>query len=150
MFKKVLMVCIGNICRSPAAEGMLKAHVVKHNLNVTVASAGISAMVDYPAAENSQLVMKERGIDISAHRARQITQELILEHDLILVMEEEHKEYLERNYPFAKGKIQTLGRWQNQDIADPYKQPLDSFEHMATLINTLLNDWIERYFKAKK
>lgn len=148
MFQKVLMVCLGNICRSPVAEGLLKTHCEQNQLPTTVNSAGITAMVNHPASENSITVSQKHGVDIQAHRAQQLTQELMIEHDLILVMEEDQKRFLERKYPFAQGKVQCIGRWQKRDITDPYRKPIEAFEHMYDNINNCLNDWIQRYFKG--
>lgn len=150
MFNKVLMVCLGNICRSPAAEGILKHHFEKTQFAGEVASAGIHAMVDWPASEHSQTVMQQRGIDISNHRAQQLTQQMLIENDLILVMEEDQKRHIEREHPFSRGKVQCIGRWQESDVIDPYQKPLAAFEQMAQHIESCLNDWIERYFKAKE
>jgi protein-tyrosine-phosphatase len=90
MFDKVLVVCVGNICRSPMAEALLRARL-GHRPRFDVSSAGISALVGHPADEQAVALMKERGIDIGPHRARQLTPQLAAGADLILVMESGHE-----------------------------------------------------------
>ena len=93
MIDRILVVCIGNICRSPMAEGLLRLRLAGRT-GVTVGSAGIAARVGEPADPMAQGLMRERGIDIAGHRARQLTPELAGAHDLVLVMEQEHERAL--------------------------------------------------------
>ncbi len=144
MFQKVLMVCLGNICRSPAAEGFLRDYFVKSGQTTRqVASAGISAVVDAPASPHSVTVMKNKGVDISSHIARQLTQEMMLEHDLVLVMETEQKKFLEQRFPFVRGKVHLVGKFQNREIEDPYLKPIEAFEVMVNQLEHCLQDWIK-------
>ena len=84
MFNKILVVCVGNICRSPAAEAKLRQLAPA---SVQIASAGIQALVDHPADPQAQEEARKDGLDLSAHRARQLTDAMCQAHDLILVME---------------------------------------------------------------
>lgn len=84
------MVCVGNICRSPMAEALV-AHRLAGMPGVATASAGISALVGRPADGLAQELMAARGLDLSGHRARQLTPELATSFDLILVMEDGHR-----------------------------------------------------------
>src|SRR5512136_1311836 len=90
MIDRVLVVCVGNICRSPMAEALLRARL-GHWPRFDVSSAGLSALVGRPADESTVALMRERGIDISAHRARQLTPRLVAGSDLVLVMETGHE-----------------------------------------------------------
>src|SRR6266542_2985353 len=76
MFENVLIVCVGNICRSPMAEGLLRARFVGHR-RARIESAGLAALEGRPADPIAVELLAERGIDISAHRARQLTPELL-------------------------------------------------------------------------
>lgn len=72
-FKKILVVCVGNICRSPIGEALLQ----QQHPNLTVKSAGLSALVGEGADEKAIQVMDEWNVDIRSHRAQQLTQELM-------------------------------------------------------------------------
>jgi protein-tyrosine phosphatase len=141
MFNKILIVCIGNICRSPVAEGMLKNWLASQNSTVTVSSAGISAMVNHPAAPLSVSLSKTRSIDISSHRARQITEEMVRDADLILVMEQFQKKKIETLFPFALGKVFLLGKWDNFEVPDPYTGFESDYVHAVDLIEKGINSW---------
>ena len=90
MIRNILVVCVGNICRSPMAEALLKS-ALREQEGFKVESAGLGALVGYPAAEDTVALMDEMGIDITAHRARQIHPDMVAEADLVLVMESGHK-----------------------------------------------------------
>lgn len=144
MFQRILVVCVGNICRSPAAEGFLKKFLSQiGKTDCQVASAGISAVVDSAASPHSVTVMTKRGIDISSHIARQLTPDMMLSHDLILVMETDQKKFLEQSFPFARGKVHLVGKFQNRQIEDPYLKPIEAFEKMANDLEICLNDWVK-------
>src|SRR5215470_6453866 len=88
----VLFVCTGNTCRSPMAAALLQHALETRGLTaqVTVASAGTGAWDGAPASEGAYLVALERGVDLSSHRARLLTRELVSSADLILVMSRHH------------------------------------------------------------
>jgi protein-tyrosine phosphatase len=130
MINNVLFVCIGNICRSPMAEGLFSQVMPEK----AVYSAGIHAMVGEPADSLAQQLMQERGIDIAEHRARSIAAWMVKEADLILTMDLYQKRFIEFKYPAAKGKIMRLGEHGNYDIPDPYKQGMFAFRHACQLI----------------
>ncbi|WP_196427366.1 low molecular weight protein-tyrosine-phosphatase [Piscirickettsia salmonis] len=147
MFNKILMVCVGNICRSPVAEAMLQVFFNEKNIvNTIVESAGIAALVGNTADPFSLELMSERGVDIQTHRARQLTVELIKEFDLILVMENGHKKHIEQEFPFSRGKIHCLGRWRNEGISDPYQEPREAFVKMVNHVEICLQDWIGKFW----
>ena len=139
----ILVVCVGNICRSPMAEALLREALGEES-DIAVSSAGIAALVDQPASAHALELMKERGIDVANHRARQLTPELVNQADLILVMETRHKRVLDIDEPTARGKVYRLGEWQNTDIADPFQQPKEAFEEALGLIDKGIEDWVKR------
>jgi len=142
VFKSILMVCVGNICRSPMAEALLQSRL--HNRNITVSSAGLGALVGQPADEIARNLLKELGIDISSHRARQLDAELLRSAELILVMEAWQQKEIEKLFPPSRGKVYRIGHWGNFDIADPYRKPREAFEAALAAIERGIDEWIKR------
>jgi len=141
VFKRILFVCIGNICRSPTAEYLLRARFGSEGLDV--GSAGLSALVGKPIDATAAEVLLEHGIDGSAHRGRQVTRNLLLQSDLILVMEKSHIAAIVRSAPEVSGKVFLLGKWQaNAEIPDPYGQSRPSFDHVYQLIDRGVSGWL--------
>ena len=128
--QNILVLCIGNICRSPMAEGLLKQALP----GKTIRSAGLSALVGQPAEPFSVQIMAERGVDISEHRAQNVTLRLVSEADLILVMDLQQKRHVEAQYPSSRGKVFRLAEHSKSDIADPYRQGVESFRAAFDLI----------------
>ena len=143
MIRHILVVCVGNICRSPMAEAVLR-DALTGQVEITVESAGLGALVDEPASEHSVELMRERGLDITSHRAQQLTPELVTKADLILVMESGHRRVIDANEPTARGKVYRLGEWQDLEIPDPYRQPREAFEAALEKIDKSIADWVER------
>lgn len=137
MFNKILILCQGNICRSPLAEGFLK--FIQPNLQVT--SAGITAMVDWPADPTAQRLAIELGIDISTHLAKQVTPSLLQENELILVMDKQQEKEIILTAPYICGKVYRLGKWGDFDVPDPYRRSDQTFELAFNLIKQGLSEW---------
>src|SRR5690606_29898007 len=97
----VLLVCIGNICRSPMAQALF-AQALPH---ADVSSAGLAALVGQPADPEAQAQIAQRGLDLSAHRARQLTGALVRQSDLLLVMDVEQRRFIEAHHPLARGRV---------------------------------------------
>ncbi len=125
------------------AEGLFKRALVEVNkADYFVSSAGLGALTGYqPDPIACQLLLK-KNIDISAHRACQLTREMIHKAELILVMELNQKIAIEENEPSARGKIFRLGEWGKFDISDPYKQDLVVFEKALALIEEGVSQWV--------
>ena len=87
---------------------------------------------------------KAHGLDITEHRAQQVTSWLCQQTELILVMEQAHKSQLEQLFPVVRGKVFTLGQFGKFDIADPYQQPLEAFEITYAAIAQGVADWVPR------
>jgi protein-tyrosine phosphatase len=147
MFNSILMVCVGNICRSPMAEALLIDRLSggKH-ANIKIASAGVGALVEHEADATAKELMTEKNIDVSMHRARQLNTELICEYDLILVMEKGHINAVHNIAPSSKGKVHLLGKWSDFEISDPYMQPRREFEVALELIERGVDEWAEKIF----
>lgn len=140
MFDSVLMVCAGNICRSPTAEYLLKNKL--SGKKVAVSSAGLTALEGKVADALAQELAKEQGIDMSEHQGRQLTGTLVAQNSLILVMEQRHLTDLCSRYPQARGKTFLLGKWiGDKEIPDPYRQSREAFEHVYELIDSACGAW---------
>ena len=111
---------------------------------VNLSSAGLGAMVDYPAVDHAIALMGERGLDINGHRARQLEPALIEAADLVLVMESGHRELISELEPATQGKIYRLCEWSDKDVPDPYGQSRAAFEEALLLIEEGVRDWVEK------
>lgn len=148
MIKNILVVCVGNVCRSPMAEALLRQALLDED-EVSVSSAGLGALVDFPAAGYAEDLMAERGLDISGHKARQLTPEIVDENDLILVMESAHKRAIEARDPAAHSKIFLLCASLYADIPDPFRKSKTHFEEVLQLIEQGVADWAAK-IRAKQ
>jgi len=141
MFARFLMVCVGNICRSPMAEVVFAQRLTARGVKAQVESAGIGADEGRPAAPLAQELVRERGLDLSGHVSRQLTQELVADFELVLVMEERLKKAVEHMFPEARGRVQALGRFGKFDIPDPWGGPRADYERVLRLIDRGLDDY---------
>ena len=141
MFKNILVVCIGNICRSPLAEGYLKQQLPA---DYKIYSAGLGALVGKAADSKSQSLAQENGFNIDQHIAQQLDEGMVQQADLILVMENFQKKDIESRFPFSRGKVFTIGHWQGFEIGDPYKKDEKAFRKSWERIQSGLKDWIEK------
>lgn len=144
MIKRVLIVCVGNICRSPTAEVLLR-----HRLNngaIVVESAGLAALDGNPIDPAAELVLVEHGLTAVSHVARQINPSLIGAADIVLAMDRRHISAIHALAPHARGKTFLLGRWQgDSEIADPYGQPRPAFEQAYQIIDRAVGSWLSRF-----
>lgn len=142
MFNQILVVCTGNICRSPMAAGLLAAEL---GSNHSVRSAGTGALVGYPADDHAVEVMRQHGYDVSDHRAQFLSEDLLRWADLILVMDLHHRNRVQEIDPTARGKTFLLGHWQgDQPIADPVGEDLPAFERAYREIEQAVQTWIAK------
>ncbi len=122
--KRILVVCTANICRSPMVTGVLSARLAAQQLaeQVEVQSAGVYAMVGEKASAHGVELLAAQGIDISQHVARGVTERDLQQADLILVMEEKHRQSLFHYSPADSYKVLLLSELANEhfDLRDPY------------------------------
>jgi len=141
MFDRILVVCTGNICRSPIGEAMLARQFPSRK----VQSAGIGALIGHAADPLAIEVAAQTGLELSEHRARQITEVMLRDADLVLVMDRTHSDWLNRRYPQHRGRVHKWLRWQgDRDVVDPYGQPRSIFESVLSDIEIGAGDWIGR------
>ncbi|MCX7994165.1 MAG: Sua5/YciO/YrdC/YwlC family protein [candidate division WOR-3 bacterium] len=130
----LLFVCSGNSCRSPMAVGIIKTMIDERY--VEIKSAGTAAVDGLPASENALLIVKEFGGDISSHRTKYLTRELVDEADLILVMEYKHYETVVELSPAAAIKTFLLKEYKRKrrsdnEVSDPVGRDLYTYRDTA-------------------
>lgn len=140
MFNRILVVCAGNICRSPAAQFLLERYTGRQ-----VSSAGLQALVDHDMDSTAREVATAAGLECGTHTARKLTRELCRDADLILVMENSQKEQVSRMAPEASGKTMLLGHWiDKREIPDPYKRHREVYEQVHQLLDQAAQAWAAR------
>ena len=143
MFSSILVVCTGNICRSPMGEFLIRERWSK--AGASVASAGVGAMAGWQADDDAIAVMDEQGIDMRAHTAQQLTQELINAYDLVLVMEKHHEDWINQRLPTARGRVHQMSKWSTRDaVPDPYRRGRAAFESCYTQLDECVDQWLQR------
>ncbi len=145
MIESILFVCTGNLCRSPMAEVLMRARLAADGGHCRVASAGLAARVGEPAAPLAIELLARRGLDLAIHRARRITRKIALEHNLILVMEQQQHCELLRSWPILRGRVHRLDDAPEAgDIPDPWGQPFEVYVQVLARIDSCIGDWRER------
>lgn len=142
----LLLVCSGNTCRSPMAEGLAR-QMLAHQRRIEpddleaaglrVLSAGVAAGGGEPANPHAVQAMQKQGIDLSGHRARELTPAMIHEADVIYTMTEAHRQAVVALAPSAADKTFTLDP--NGDIEDPLGSDASSYQRTAELIRRRLD-----------
>ncbi len=143
MPEKILFVCTGNTCRSAMAAALMNDIAVKNDLDILIDSAGVFAEIGAPATDEAIAAMRKYGIDLSLHRTKPLTTELIDMADIILTMTSAHKQLI---YNIAPNKIFTLLEYAGDDgdISDPYGGDNDDYERTAAEIYDALVDIAEK------
>jgi protein-tyrosine-phosphatase len=126
---RILVVCTGNTCRSPLAEALLRSALQPIG-NVSVSSAGTGAWEGAPASEGAYLVGLENGVDLSSHRARMLSRELVAAADLILTMSRHHAARVADLG--GAGRVHLLGEFAGRngpdaEVTDPFGGDLDDY-----------------------
>ena len=140
MIHRILIVCVGNICRSPMAEIVLRKHLGGED--IVVESAGLAALVGNPIDPLAEAVLAGEGLTGKGHVARQVTAEMIGKADLVLAMQKRHLGAIHAIAPQARGKSFLAGRWDGDcEVPDPYGKTRLIFEEAYRLIDRTMYAW---------
>ncbi|MFG6158391.1 low molecular weight protein-tyrosine-phosphatase [Halomonas sp. 1390] len=144
MFQHLLVVCTGNICRSPVAAAIL-ARDLPH---LRVESAGLGALIGHGVEPTARALAEADGLEVAGHRARQLTAEMLRQADIVLVMSEGQRQAVADLVPEALGKTLLLGRWldsgRGPEIPDPYRQAPAVFDEVHRLLREACEAWATR------
>lgn len=142
---KILMVCLGNICRSPLAHGILEAMAAKKGLGWEVDSAGTGDWhIGSPPDHRSVAVAERNGIDISGQCCRQFSVADFDEYDLIYVMDHKNKDDVLRLARNEKDRKKVRLFLNNGSVPDPYWND-EQFEPVYRLIESRCREIIEEH-----
>jgi len=138
--RTILVICLGNRCRSPMAADLLQSALPDCN----VISAGLEPPPDLPADPRAVRLLATQGRDLSTHRTRAVDASLIACADLVLVMDSEQRELLEDMFPIARGKTYRLCEKEQTDVPDPYGGSQSMFVIVLGLIKLGVESWSAR------
>ncbi|HAW52744.1 MAG TPA: protein-tyrosine-phosphatase [Flavobacteriales bacterium] len=146
----VLMVCLGNICRSPMAQGILEHKIKQHSLAVGVDSAGTASYhIGEPPDQRAIHKSFQKGIDISEYRARQFTTSDFQDFDLIFAMDESNYNDILTHAQNDQDKhkvhliLNKIYPGQNMSVPDPYYGGDDGFENVFKLLDSACDKIID-------
>lgn len=144
MFSSILVICTGNVCRSPLGERLLRQRLP----GMRIDSAGTHSLVGKPADIRAQKVAAANGLSLDGHVARTLTRQMFNHYDLILAMAPEHIRHITRMAPEVRGKTLLFGRWLgSQEVPDPFQFSHHAFEHVYSLLGEASLEWSKRLSK---
>lgn len=143
--EELIFVCTGNTCRSPMAEGLFRALDGENRTGLHASSAGLFVHEGLPASEYAVQAAGELGADLSGHRARQLTPELVRQAQYLVCMTAAHYDRLVQAMPWAQDKVFTLAP---DDVADPFGGTLETYRacaaQLADDVRTLIGNLEKR------
>ena len=148
MAVSIVMICTGNVCRSPFAEKLLQHHLNKIEAcaDWVVSSAGTNIDAQVKASYGSVVMAAERGLDLDAHVAQAVSAEIIQNADLLLCMTHKHKQALQQAYGTHADKVYLLSEMVGVecDVADPFEEPLEAYRVMAEEVEQLIEQGLPK------
>ncbi|MCL2817409.1 MAG: low molecular weight protein arginine phosphatase [Clostridiales bacterium] len=151
MKKQVLFLCAGNTCRSPMADVLFRHMLGQAGLSerFTVVSAGLSAFHGDGAAPGAEEAMRERGLDLSEHRSRPLSDGLLVGADWIVTMTQAQKRLVMQARPGFE-QVVSLGEFAEGDIADPFGRDAEVYRRCAAKIEDALEKFLARLREEEK
>lgn len=145
MFNRILVVCTGNICRSPVAEAMMKAHFPDRQIQ----SAGLNALVGERVDSFMSSLAEADGLEVENHKARQLTASMLQWAELVLVMTDDQRHAVARLYPASAGKTKLFGCWlgntddhlMGEEIPDPYRKSPEFSKEVFNKLKAAADAW---------
>ncbi len=138
----ILIICTANQCRSPVGEALLRKQLTEAHgdLEWQVESAGTWAANDRPAHPDMRVAAMEAGLDLATHRARNVDTLPLEGYDLLLTMEQSHKEALEIEFPAVRGRTHLLSTMAgvSYDVPDPIGGPPDEYRASVRELDRLI------------
>ena len=138
--KSVLFVCTGNTCRSPMAEGLMRAFV-SDKPSIAVGSAGVAAMPGQGASRETRDILKCKNADLKGFKSRAVDEALLSKANLIVAMTESHAAVIKRFFPNCAGYVKLLCDFIDEeeglagaDVPDPIGMGRDAYEEVAEVI----------------
>ena len=99
----------------------------------------------HPADALAQEIAQSHGLDLSPHHGRQVEKSILEKYELILVMEDHHRDYLRLRFPQVSGKVFLLGKWEEEmQIPDPYQKSPEFFKIVYSQIDISVTQWVDR------
>ena len=153
--KRLLVVCTGNSCRSVIAKGLFKKRLGNRE-EIRVYSAGIAAMPGFRPTQETIEVMSSHGLDVSTHLTQRLTDNMIQDADLILVMEVMHKREILKRVSSAKKKVYLLREYADAtsedsnedskeiDVPDPIAKPIEVYESCFQMIQESVEKIVQK------
>lgn len=141
MIQSILVVCTGNICRSPLGERLLQQHLPA----LSIASAGTCGLAGHPADRRARQIAAMHGLSLADRVARPLTAAMMREYDLILAMEPGQINRISLMAPEVRGKALLFGQWLRvQEIPDPYGKSIEAFDYVFRLLGEASQEWTNR------